>query len=160
MAKQDILDAEAQVGEADADASRAAEKSDQAKEQVARAAVEVFELKINYLEESRFLRAKLKAQDDLIRVAEAKFELAKAKLAKNNNVRGAAEIQLPDFEAQVDSLGREREVHLSGPERLRGRGGRGEEAVARQAGPTDGGEWRWHRYPWAEDSGLWGRDDL
>ena len=50
----------------------------------------------------RALKEKLSAQDDLVRVAYAKYELAKARLVKKNNVRGADEIDLADFEMQVD----------------------------------------------------------
>ena len=158
--KQDIQDVDLQITEAEVDASRAAEKSDQAKEQVALAAIEVFQLKIAYLEENLgFLREKLKAQDDLILVAEAKFELAKAKLAKNNNVRGAADIELPDFEAQVDKcveraketlqdLGQyEQEVTAVKKQWL----DRRDQLMAASGGGVGS--------PWAEDSALWGHEE-
>ncbi len=159
-AKQDIADADAQVAESEVDAARAAQKGDQAKEQVAYGAMEVFQLKIRYLEDHLgFLRAKLKAQEDLIRVAQAKFELAKAKLAKNNNVRGAADLELADFEAQVDECVEkakatyqdlaafEQEVEAVKKAWLDRR-----DQLMQASGGGVGS-------PWAEDSALWGREE-
>lgn len=101
--KQDIQDADAERREARSDATRWATKGDAAKEQVATAAIDVYGLKIDYLEDQLgYLRAKLRAQDELILVAWAKYELAKAKLAKSNNVRGSEDVEMADFEVQVD----------------------------------------------------------
>jgi chromosome segregation ATPase len=158
--KQDIQDADLQVGDAEVDSSRAASKGDKTKEQVADAAAEVFQLKIRYLEDHvAFLRDKLKAQNDLIRVAEAKFELAKAKLAKNNNVRGAADLELADFEGQVDECVERAKATfqaLAADEQA-------VEAVKKvwldrrdQLMAASGGG---AGSPWAEDSALWGREE-
>jgi len=158
--KEDVNDAQAQVAAAEVDASRASEKSDQAKAQVSLAAVEVFELKVKYLEESlSYLRRKLKAQDSLILVAEAKFELAKAKLAKNNNVRNAADIDLADFEGQVDAsvekakeTFKDLEAYAQDVEAVKKQWlDRRDQLMAASGGGIGS--------PWAEDSGLWGRDE-
>ena len=155
--KQDVIDADAQVAEAESDAGRAYDKNDDKKGQLSEAAAEVFRLKIVYLQEQLgFLRSKLKAQDSLILVARAKFELAKAKLAKNNNVRGAADIELADFEEQVDDIvakakatfedlgAYEKEVEAIKKQWL----DRREQLMAASGGGVGS--------PWAEDSALWG----
>lgn len=101
--KQDIADAEARIADADKDYERARAKNDAAASQIAEMAREVYEYKIEYLEEEiALLRERAAAQEGLIYVAWAKYELAKAKLLKKNNVRGASDIELEDFERQVD----------------------------------------------------------
>ena len=158
--KGDIRDADAQVTEAEIDADRAAEKGDAEREKVFLAAIEVFRLKIQYLELAlELLREKLKAQDQLIRVTEAKFELAKAKLAKGNNVRGAADIELADFELQVDETVADAKTTLQDLSAFE------QEVQAMKKQWTDrrdqltaasgGGVGS----PWAEDGALWGRDE-
>lgn len=103
--KDAIAFADQQQAEADSDAERWSEKGRTEQAALARQAVEVFELKLEYLDaELDFLRTKLDVQDALIKLAWAKFELAKAKLVKSNNTQGAADIDLEDFEEQVTSV--------------------------------------------------------
>ncbi|OGQ84222.1 MAG: hypothetical protein A2289_08800 [Deltaproteobacteria bacterium RIFOXYA12_FULL_58_15] len=155
--KLDIVDAELQVDEAEEDGDRAAEKGDEKRAQLSVMAGEVFLLKIDYLHEQLgFLRAKLAAQDELIMVAKAKYELAKAKLVKRNNVRGAQDIELADYEGQVDEyIGGaketrldlaeiEKEVELVKNQWLQTR----DKLMASSGGGLGS--------PWAEDSALWG----
>ena len=72
-------------------------------------------------------------QDALITVAWARYELAKAKLVKKNNVRGASDVDLTDFEEQVTRLHRGG-ARREGQARRGGEGARGgEEAVERKA---------------------------
>ncbi len=73
-------------------------------ERIAELNRDVLELKREYFETKlRLAREKLDVQDELVRVAEAKFELAKAKLVKRNKLRGAADIEIADFDEQVDT---------------------------------------------------------
>jgi predicted nucleic acid-binding Zn-ribbon protein len=104
-ARQDISDAKAKIKEAKADAERAAEKGDANAQQVGDLAEETYDKKIDYLNERiGFLKRRLDAQERLIYVAWARYELAKAKLVKKNNVRGANDVEIPDFEEQVDKF--------------------------------------------------------
>ncbi len=104
-ARQDISDAKAKIKEAKADAERAAEKGDGNAQQVGDLAEETYDKKIDYLNERiSFLKRRLDAQERLIYVAWARYELAKAKLVKKNNVRGANDVEIPDFEEQVDKF--------------------------------------------------------
>lgn len=154
--KIDIGDAEAQVDEAASDEGRANEKGDAQRAQLSAMAREVYLLEIDYLEEYlAFLREKVKAQEDLIMVALAKFELAKAKLVKKNNVRGAQDIDLVDFEEQVDKYieramesradlaEREKEVDAFKQQWFKSR----DDLMAKSGGGVGS--------PWAEDSALW-----
>lgn len=157
QAKADIRDTEAQIEEAISDQDRALEKGDERNAELAAMAHDVYLLEADYLEERlEFLRDKLKAQEDMILVALAKFELAKAKLVKKNNVRGAQDIELADFEEQVDRYvedatdtrvdleEREKEVEAVKQEWLKTR----DELMAKSGGGVGS--------PWAEDSALWG----
>jgi hypothetical protein len=91
--------------EAEADLDRAKAKKDPKAVDTASMSLDVLALKREYLEAHvDALREKLSAQDVLVRVALAKYELAKAKLVKKNNVRGADKIDLKDFEEQVDDI--------------------------------------------------------
>ena len=104
-ARQDISDAKAKIKEAKADAERAADKGDANAQQVGDLAEETYDKKIDYLNERiSFLKRRLDAQERLIYVAWARYELAKAKLVKKNNVRGAGDVEIPDFEEQVDKF--------------------------------------------------------
>lgn len=88
-------------------------------------------------------------------VALAKFELAKAKLVKKNNVRGAQDIDLVDFEEQVDKYieramesradlaEREKEVDAFKQQWFKSR----DDLMAKSGGGVGS--------PWAEDSALW-----
>lgn len=155
--KQDVRDAEAQVVEAESDAERASLKGEAEKVDIADMAADVFQLKIGYLTaEISFLRERLTAQDALIDVAMAKYELAKAKLVKKNNVHGAADIELVDFEEQVDAY----------VERAKA----GQQVLSEVRTEVDAIKAIWLEQreqlssasgggigsPWAEDSALWG----
>jgi chromosome segregation ATPase len=157
QAKLDISDAEAQVDETYDDEERAISKADEAAAGLSEMAREVFHLKIDYLEERLFhLREKLAGQDSLIMVAKAKYELAKAKLVKKNNVRGAQDIELVDFEDQVteyveyaketmtDLSELERQVEAYRQQWLTAR----EKLMVASGGGVGS--------PWAEDSAQWG----
>jgi hypothetical protein len=101
--RQDIADAKAKIKEAKSDAERATLKGDKNAETIGDMAEDVYEKKIDFLKERiAFLRSRLDAQDRLVYVAWARYELAKAKLVKKNNVRGASDIDLADYEEQVD----------------------------------------------------------
>lgn len=158
--KLDIRDAESQIIDAQEDEDRSSQRNDNQRAQLAANAQDVFQLKVDYLEEYLdFLRAKLVAQDELIIVAQAKYELAKAKLVKKNNVRGSQDVELEDFEEQVgkfiekakdtrgDLAAIEKEVEGVKLSWLAARN----KLMAASGGGLGS--------PWAEDSGLWG-DDL
>jgi chromosome segregation ATPase len=105
----------------DADIERAKTKKDAKAQEIATLARGVGEKKIDYLESSiALVRDQLEAQELLVRVAEAKFELAKASLIKKNNVRGAAKIDVEVFEKQVDGAvnkAKEAQKELAEPEK-------------------------------------------
>ncbi len=104
-ARQDIVDAKAKIKEAKSDAERAAEKGDANAQSVGDLAEEAYDKKIDYLNERiGFLKRRLEAQERLIYVAWSRYELAKAKLVKKNNVRGANDVEIADFEEQVDKF--------------------------------------------------------
>ncbi|MEE8408159.1 MAG: hypothetical protein V3T05_01010 [Myxococcota bacterium] len=156
--KQDLRDAEIQIEEAEIDEDRASVKGDAQRAQLSAMAREVFLLKVDYLEEYLdFLREKLDGQESLIMVAYAKFELAKAKLVKKNNVRGALDIELIDFEEQVDEyVERARENRMDLAERATEIEAfkkqwldRRDQLMAASGGGLGS--------PWAEDSALWER---
>lgn len=101
--RQDIADAKAKIKEAKSDAERAVQKGDKNAEQIGDLAEDVYEKKIDFLRERiSFLRTRLDAQDRMVYVAWARYELAKAKLVKKNNVRGSNDVDLADYEEQVD----------------------------------------------------------
>jgi hypothetical protein len=101
--RQQINALGSQKGAAANDEERAQNKKDDKAEQVAVASRQVLDLKRDFLEmRLKALREKLSAQSGLAYVALAKYELAKAKLVKKNNVRGADRLDLADFEKQVD----------------------------------------------------------
>ncbi|MBN1960942.1 MAG: hypothetical protein JW841_08345 [Deltaproteobacteria bacterium] len=103
--KQQISSVNSQRNAAEADYERADSKEDEKAMQIAKTSADILELKKDFLEARVSLfEEKLKAQDGLVRVAFAKYELAKAKLVKKNNVRGADKIDLADYEAQVDEV--------------------------------------------------------
>jgi hypothetical protein len=101
--RRQVNEVGSQRGAADTDRERAQNKKDDKAAQVAAVSRQVLELKRDFLEARiKALREKLSAQESLVRVAFAKYELAKAKLVKKNNVRGADKLELADFEKQVD----------------------------------------------------------
>jgi len=88
---------------AEGDGERAEKRHDAHGVEVAELAIDVLGLKLDYLDEERGLaRERLEVQDDLVIVARAKLELAKAQEAKEANVVGSEDIDLADFTAQVD----------------------------------------------------------
>jgi chromosome segregation ATPase len=104
-ARQDISDAKAKIKEARADAERAQEKGVANAQSVGDLAEEAYDKKIDYLNDRiGFLKRRLDAQERLIYVAWARYELAKAKLVKKNNVKGANDVELADYEEQVDKF--------------------------------------------------------
>ena len=77
-------------------------KDDERRVRLARLRADAATAQIDYLEARRsWARARLDRERRALVVAKAKFELAKAKLVKRNNVPGASDIDLEDFEAQV-----------------------------------------------------------
>jgi hypothetical protein len=155
--RTDIRDAHAQVREADGDRERAQAKNESARSTLAERARAVFELKITFLlAQIDLLREKLVVQDRVVLVAETKFELAKAKLVKRNNVYGAADVDLTDFEAQVDDAvesARGARQDFAEDEKalvaVKGEWQKAREQLAKDSGGGVGS-------PWAEDSAAWG----
>ncbi len=155
--RRDIEYAEAQIAEAISDGERAAQKGEWDKVELADLAGEVFELKIDFLEEHiDYLYEKRGLQDLIIVVANAKFELEKAKLVKKINVRGSESVDLEDFEWQVDD---KVESARAAQEDLMVTGQEVEEVkqlwvdrrdqLSQKSGGGIGS-------PWAEDGGMWG----
>lgn len=104
-ARQDISDAKAKIKEARADAERAQEKGVANAQSVGDLAEDAYDKKIDYLNDRiGFLKRRLEAQERLIYVAWARYELAKAKLVKKNNVKGANDVEIADYEEQVDKF--------------------------------------------------------
>ena len=155
--RRDIADAEAQIVEAVSDAERAKKKNEKERVAVSRMAQEVFKLKIAYLEQQiDYLRDKLESQDNMIDVARARYELAKAKLVKKNNVRGAESVDLPAFEAQVDAYIQEAragqktlEASAKKVEQVKDVWLKRRDELSQASGGGVGSAW-------AEDGGVWG----
>ena len=156
-AYRDVRLSEEQIEEAESDYERANAKNDQESMRIALMAEDVFEMKIDYLNAYiGYLRDRYTAQNGLVRVAASKYELAKAKLVKQNKVKGSADIDIEDFEEQVSDqvqaaqnekldleetlkeVNQIREAWLAEREKLREASGGGLGS------------------PWAEDSTLWG----
>ena len=69
---------------------------------VAALRAETQKTRIKYLEARlEWARRRLQVEDERLDVARAEFELAKARLVKKNNVPGASDIDIEDFEDQV-----------------------------------------------------------
>lgn len=155
--RRDVSDAEKRIADAVEDEERAAQKGDAQRRQVAVLAQKVFAKEVEYLEERiALMRTKLNVQDALIYVAFAQYELAKAKLVKKNNINGAQDIAVVDFEEQVaeaverakgqqaDFSAEETEV-----EKLRESWMAQRQELSRASGGGLG-------TAWAEESSLWG----
>lgn len=164
MLARQIRDLRAQVkeidvlkNEADGDADRAKARKDDKAVDVAKRAYDVLDLKRSFVEyRVRVFKQKLSAQDRLVRVAYAKYELAKAKLVKKNNVRGADKIDLADFEAQVDGLvAKAREAQGAVDEAEKEAEAKKQEwlAARNQLESSAGGG---ASSPWADDASAWG----
>ncbi|MEM6274785.1 MAG: hypothetical protein AAF735_06050 [Myxococcota bacterium] len=157
LLREDIESTERQIKEAREDEDRASDKGDAEREKVASMAEEVFELKKDYLEERvGLLRERISVQDVFVYVAFARYELAKARLVKKSNVRGAQDIDVEDFEEQVDEYveqARERSVDFAEREeeveQIRLAWSERREALQQASGGGLGS-------PWAEESALWG----
>mgnify|MGYP001599717660 CR=1 FL=1 len=148
---------EAQRSDAEDDGKRASSKGDTKAEALAKLAVEVLGLKLAYLEEALdLLDERLDAQERLTQVALAKFELAKAKIVKRNNVSGASGLDLADFEEQVDGCVAQAKVAQQdlarvekGVDEARARWIAAREKLQKQSGGGLGSTW-------AEDTPTWG----
>ena len=100
--KRDLRDTNMQISEAHNDEERASQKGEEERRKLAELAADVFDLKRDYiLANIDALRERLQVQDVVIIAARAQFELAKAKLVVENNVRGASSVDMEDFEDQV-----------------------------------------------------------
>lgn len=156
--RQDIRDAEAQILEANSDRDRYSEKGDQQRVTVSELAVDVYELKIDWLEERIGLaRERLSMQDRLIMVAAAKYELAKAKLVKNYNVRGAGDLELIDYEEQVDDhveQAKSSQGDLTEAEAVVAEAEKVWQAKREELRKASGGG---QGTAWADDGDLWGK---
>lgn len=102
--KQDIRRSEKKRDVAERDASVFSSKGDQERAKVAAARAAESDARVDYLEARLdWVRERLVKERARLVVAKAEFELAKARLVKKNNVPGASDLELPDFEAQVKS---------------------------------------------------------
>ncbi len=164
MLKRQINDLRAQVREidalkteADGDADRARARKDDKAAEVAKKAYDILDLKRRFVEQRvRVLKAKYGAQERLVKVAEAKYELAKAKLVKKNNVRGADKIDLADFEQQVDKkVEKARTAQAAVDEAEKEADAKKQEwlAARNQLESSAGGG---ASSPWADDASAWG----
>ena len=78
------------------------DKGDEERARVASLRARAASAQLEYLESRlSWTRERLRRERDRLVLARAHFELAKAKLVKKNNVPGASELDLEDFEAQV-----------------------------------------------------------
>ena len=143
--------------EADGDADRAKARKDDKAVDVAKKAYDILDLKRRFVEQRvRVLKVKLAAQDRLVTVAYTKYELAKAKLVKKNNVRGADKIDLADFEKQVDrAVEKARDAETAVEEAEKEAQARKQEWVAarNQLESSAGGG---ASSPWADEASAWG----
>ncbi|HET6345142.1 MAG TPA: hypothetical protein VFH51_09420 [Myxococcota bacterium] len=100
---------------------RAAEKSDDdEKGKLLGLAARMWEQRGVYLRESLdYLRSRMDAQDAVIDLARAKFELAKALLIKKNKLQGADGIDIKDFERQVSTYSERMRVAMAGLDRVK-----------------------------------------
>ncbi|MEZ4273269.1 MAG: hypothetical protein R3C68_18075 [Myxococcota bacterium] len=157
--RRDIRAAYSQRDAAREDEDRADDRGDAEAVRLAIMAQDVAEMKIDYLRGYvDFLDEKRDVQERHILLAQAQFELAKAKLIKENNVKGAEKVDLEDFENQVKKwvevakdaqadlaetskeLDAERQAWLGQREKLRELSGGGLGS------------------PWADDATVWGAE--
>ncbi len=155
--RREAAEAGAQRREAESDEERAEAKNDSKRVELAVEAAAVAEKRLAYLvAEMAVERERLAAQEGLLWVALAKYELAKAKLVERNNLPGAADLELPDFEAQVDACIEDAkqlqadltESEAQAAERLK-EWLAARDALAQRSGGGVGS-------PWAEGSASWG----
>jgi len=100
--KDDIDRAKRKLEAARRDISTFEDKKDAEQVRIAKLREQTQKTRIKYLEARLdWARERLKVEDKRLVVAQAEFELAKARLVKKNNVPGASKITLKDFEDQV-----------------------------------------------------------
>lgn len=100
--KQDLARTERKRDIAERDADVFADKGDAERAKVARAKAAEADARIEYLSARLdWVRERLVKERAKLVVAKAAFELAKARLVKKNNVPGASDLDLADFEEQV-----------------------------------------------------------
>jgi len=148
---------EDQLEDAEGDLKRAEDKNDAKAQVVAALAIEVIESKLAYLDaQEDALDVRLDAQDDLTRVALAKYELAKAKIVRRNNVSGASDLDVDEFEEQVDeAVERARDAQKDAAEaqaQVEAASAKWLELRAKLEKESGGGLGN----PWAEDTSTWG----
>ncbi|MEQ9498975.1 MAG: hypothetical protein RIT81_18995 [Deltaproteobacteria bacterium] len=101
--KDDIRRARKKQQVAERDSEVFADKGDNERAKFAALRAVTEESRIEYLEAYlAWSRERLVKERARLIVAKAQFELAKARLVKKNNVPGASDIELADFEAQVE----------------------------------------------------------
>ena len=157
LLREDRDDAFLQLRDAETDADRASEKGDEQRYQLAQRSGQVTELKLAYFDAYRdYLKERLFVQEDLIHVALAKYELAKAQLVKRNNLEGASDVDLADFEQQVDDViedAKDSQRDLKGEkqhaQKVRDVWLEARQKLSEESGGGFGS-------PWAEDGGAWG----
>lgn len=101
--KDDIRRARKKQEVAERDSEVFADKGDNERAKFAALRAVTEDSRIEYLEAYlAWSRERLVKERARLIVAKAQFELAKARLVKKNNVPGASDIELADFEAQVE----------------------------------------------------------
>ncbi|MEQ8275198.1 MAG: hypothetical protein RMA76_43575 [Deltaproteobacteria bacterium] len=101
--KDDIRRARKKQQVAERDSEVFADKGDNERAKFAALRAVTEDSRIEYLEAYlAWSRERLVKERARLIVAKAQFELAKARLVKKNNVPGASDIELADFEAQVE----------------------------------------------------------
>lgn len=143
--------------DAQGDGERAEAKGDQKGVEVAQLRQEVLQLQQAYLDSKEaWLEARLEVQQDMVMVARAKLELAKAELVNRANVRGADGIDPDEFTEQVDAWvahvreqQQELEAYEARQEKAR------QDWLSRRDELLDmsGGA---YGSPWAEEASMWG----
>ncbi len=102
--KEDLRRVRLKQNVAERDVQVFGDKGDVERAKVAALRAEAAEAQHEFLQARlAWARERLARERQKLIVAKAKFELAKATLVKKNNVPGASEIELSDFEAQVSS---------------------------------------------------------
>ena len=100
--KEDIQRAKTKLEVAERDQESFADKGDAERAKIAGFKATSEEARIDYLSARLdWARSRLDRERKKLIVAKARFELAKASLVKKNNVPGASDIDLADFEEQV-----------------------------------------------------------
>jgi len=101
--KAAMSEAQEQVSISREDKARAEQKKNAKGAQVSASAIKSYSAKVDYLDAVLdAARVRLRVKEAVVVVAEAQFELVKARLIKKNSVDGAQNIKLPDFEQQVE----------------------------------------------------------